>query len=135
MSSFEQFCSSLIQENETRYGAEARAKYGDQVIDQSNEMIRSFTAEQYNEWTALEQQILTKLEQAVLDQAAPDGETGKQLTIMHRQWLTHTWGHYSAEAHRGLAQLYICDERFTAYYDRNVSGCATFLRDAICIHA
>ena len=30
-----------------------------------------------------------------------------------------------------LSELYVADERFTAYYDRAVSGCARFLRDAV----
>jgi hypothetical protein len=29
----------------------------------------------------------------------------------------------------------VADERFTAYYDRTVSGCARFLRDAVQIWA
>ena len=28
-------------------------------------------------------------------------------------------------------RLYVTDERFTAYYDRAVSGCARCLRDAV----
>ena len=31
----------------------------------------------------------------------------------------------------GLAELYVSDPRFTAYYDREVPGCAAFLRDAV----
>lgn len=39
---------------------------------------------------------------------------------------------YSKEAHVGLAQMYIADERFTAYYDeRSVVGAAQYLHDAI----
>ena len=75
------------------------------------------------------------LEQAVLSQAAPEGDTGKRLVELHRQWLSYTWSSYSPAAHKGLAQIYVCDERFTAYYDRNVPGCALFLRDAIITHA
>jgi hypothetical protein len=45
-----------------------------------------------------------------------------------------TWDSYSSEAHKGLAQMYVDDERFTAYYDNIAPGCATFLRDAIMIY-
>jgi hypothetical protein len=38
---------------------------------------------------------------------------------------------YEVNRHKGIAELYVADERFTAYYDRAVSGCARFLRDAI----
>lgn len=135
MTGFEQFKASLTEENQARYGADIRSKYGDEAIDQSNAKIGSMTPEQYQEWKRLEQEILSGLEQAVLDQAAPDGEAGKHLTDLHRQWLSYTWSTYSPSAHKGLAQMYVCDARFTAYYDRSVPGCAAFLRDAIAYHA
>lgn len=53
---------------------------------------------------------------------------------LHRQWLTIFWGQYSKEAHSGLAELYVDDPRFTAYYDREQPGTARFLRDAIRIY-
>lgn len=132
---FEGFKAALAEENESRYGEEVRSKYGDEAADLTNEMIRSLTPEQYEAWKALEGEILTELEQAVINQAAPDGQAGRHLTELHRQWLAYTWSHYSPAAHKGLAQMYVCDERFTAYYDRKVSGCAAFLRDAITAHA
>ena len=132
---FEGFKNALIEENETQYGAEIRSKYGDEAVDQTNAKIGSMTPGQYEEWKQLEQEILTKLEQAVLSQASPDSDVGKHLALLHRQWLSYTWSNYSAAAHKGLAQMYVCDERFTAYYDRNVYGCAAFLRDAIVYHA
>lgn len=132
---FEGFKAALIEENETRYGAEIRAKYGDETVDQSNAKIGSMTPAQYEAWKQLEQEIHTGLEQAVLSQADPGSEVGKQLTALHRRWLSFTWSSYSPAAHKGLAQMYVCDERFTAYYDRKVPGCAAFLRDAIQFHA
>ena len=35
------------------------------------------------------------------------------------------------EAHAGVAQMYVCDERFKEYYDKHWDGLAEFLRDAI----
>lgn len=132
---FEGFKTALIEENETCYGNEIRTKYGDEAVDQTNAKIGSMTPGQYREWKRLEQEILSGLEQAVLGQASPGSEVGKQLTDLHRQWLSYTWSTYSPAAHKGLAQMYVCDARFTAYYDGNVPGCATFLRDAILFHA
>ena len=127
--------TTLIAENEARYGAEIRSKYGNDAIDQTNAMVDSMTGEQYEEWKRLEQEIRAKLEQAVLAQTTPDSAVGKQLTELHRRWLSYTWSSYSPAAHKGLAQMYVCDERFTAYYDGSVPGCAAFLRDAIAFHA
>lgn len=132
---FEGFKTALIEENEARYGDEIRSKYGDETVNQTNAKIGSMTPDQYEEWKRLEQEIRTRLEQAVLNHDTPDSETGKHLVTLHRQWLSYTWNNYSPAAHKGLAQMYVCDERFTAYYDHNVPGCASFLRDAIQIHA
>ena len=38
------------------------------------------------------------------------------------------------EAYAGVTQLYVDDERFTAYYDRIQPGGALFLRDAVRIY-
>jgi len=132
---FEGFKTALIEENEARYGDEIRSRYGDETVNQSNAKIGSMTPAQYEAWKQLEQEIHTGLEQAVLNHDTPDGETGKQLTALHRRWLSFTWSSYSPAAHKGLAQMYVCDARFTACYDRKVPGCAAFLRDAIVFHA
>jgi hypothetical protein len=48
--------------------------------------------------------------------------------------LCYYWDSYSKEAHAGVAQMYVDDERFTAYYDKEQPGTAEFLRDAILIY-
>lgn len=131
---FEGFKARIIRENEEKYGKELRAKYGDQEIDRANACVRSLTQAEYAAWEALGAEILSELEQAVRSNADHKSETGKHLAALHRRWLSYSWEQYSPDAHRGLAQMYVCDERFTAYYDRNVPGCAAFLRDAILCH-
>lgn len=44
------------------------------------------------------------------------------------------WEGYSKEAHANLAQMYVDDERFTAYYDKVQIGATEFLRDAVLIY-
>ena len=44
------------------------------------------------------------------------------------------WGSYNKEAHAGLADMYVADERFRAYYDQDCEDGAEFLRDAILIY-
>ena len=61
----------------------------------------------------------------------PAGEKGKEIVEMHKEWLGFTWPEYSPEAHKGMARMYNEDERFKAYYDKNVNGCAEFLEKAI----
>lgn len=130
---FEGFKRELIEENEQKFGAEARAKYGDAAVDRSNEMLMGMTKEQYDRFVQLGEELMQTLK-AAFATGDPAGELAQKAADMHRQWLAFTWPHYSKEAHAGLAQMYVDDERFTAYYDQDQPGLAKFLRDAILIY-
>ena len=128
---FEAFKKDLVRENEEKYGAEVRQKYGDKQADESNARMMKLTKEQYDAMQKLSAEILDGLQKAVMEKLDPAGEEGQRLAKLHKEWLSFTWNHYSKEAHMGLAQMYVDDERFTAYYDTKVKGCAVFLRDAV----
>ena len=132
---FNGFKRDMVDENERRYGAEVRERYGDETVDASNRKRLGMSARDYDAWQALEAEIRAALEAAVTAGADPAGAEGTRVCDLHRRWLGYTWSAYSAEAHRGLAEGYVADERFRAYYDRDVPGCASWLRDAIVAHA
>ncbi|OIK09156.1 MerR family transcriptional regulator [Bacillus sp. MUM 116] len=130
---FEGFKQKMIDENEEKYGAEARQKYGGDAVDQSNAKIKNMTQAKYQEVTKLEQQVKETLAQAFAT-GDPAGELAQKAADLHKQWLSFYWNEYSKEAHAGLAQMYVDDERFKAYYDKDQPGIAEFLRDAIRIY-
>lgn len=128
---FEAFKRQFVAEKERLYGAEIREKYGDTEVDASNARLMGLTLEQYNEWNRLEEEILEKLSTSVAAGEDPAGEAGKEITALHFRWLTVMGEQYDTHRQRCLAELYVQDERFTAYYDRERPGCAQFLRDAV----
>ena len=128
---FEAFKRRTVAHNEEVYGAEIRAKYGDQEVDEANAAVMGLTQAQYQEWTDLGREIQERLEAAVQAGLSPEDQEGKEITAFHRRWLTITGKQYDPAKHRGIAELYVMDERFTAYYDKQVPGCARFLRDAV----
>lgn len=128
---FAAFKERLVAENEAAYGQEARQRYGDAAVDGANAGLLGMTREQYEAWTALDAELRRRLEDAVREGLSPDSETGRELCALHRRWLAATDRHLNAAKHKGIAELYVMDERFTAYYDRTVPGCAGFLRDAV----
>ncbi|WP_026576635.1 MerR family transcriptional regulator [Bacillus sp. UNC438CL73TsuS30] len=130
---FEGFKQRMIDDNEKKYGAEARSKYGNDAVEKSNAKVKNMTQEQYQEVTALEQRVRETLAQAFAT-GDPAGELAQKAANLHQQWLTYYWSEYSKEAHAGLAQMYVDDERFKAYYDKEQPGTAEFLRDAIRIY-
>lgn len=127
---FEGFKQKMIDDNEAKYGQEIREKYGDDIVKRSNDKLRGMTQEDYERVTALAEEIKQKLA-AAFETGDPAGDLAQQAAELHKQWLTYYWGDYSKEAHAGIAQMYVDDERFTAYYDEQQPGTAVFLRDAI----
>ena len=130
---FEGFKKKMVEENEKKYGKEIREKYGKDKVEASNAKVMNMTEEQYQEVTALAEQVHTTLAEA-FKTGDPAGELAQKAADLHKQWLTYYWKEYSKEAHAGLAQMYVDDERFTAYYDKEQPGTAGFLRDAILIY-
>lgn len=128
---FEAFKESIVKENEERYGAEVRQKYGDEEADASNRKLLNMTEAEWKSFQELEKKILAGLKNAVLSGIAPQSGEAKEIVLLHKEWLCRTWKQYTAEAHKGVAVLYITDERFTAYYDKEVEGCAAFLEQAV----
>lgn len=128
---FEGFQRRVVERNEAAYGAEIRTKYGDGPVDEANTRVLSLTREQYQRWTGLGEEIKRRLTAAVTAGEDPAGEEGQAIAALHREWLTVTNNAYRPDMHAGLGELYTQDERFTAYYDGAVSGCADFLCRAI----
>lgn len=129
---FEGFKQKQIEENERQYGDEIRQKYGKEAVDRSNQKFQNMTKEEYEQVTALNERFMQTLLEAY-QTGDPAGELAQQAAGLHRRWLTFYWDSYSKEAHAGLAQMYVDDPRFTAYYDKNQPGLAAFLRDAVFI--
>lgn len=127
------FKHNLVDENEKLYGKEIRERYGDDKINKSNQKLLNLTQEQYQEFEKLEEQVMNTLKEAFVT-GDPAGELAQKAAKLHHQWLACTWGSYSKEAHAGVAQMYVDDERFTSYYDKDQPGLAVFLRDAIHIY-
>jgi len=130
---FEGFKKRLIEENEKEYGKEAREKYGDEAVDKSNEKLMNMSEKEYDELVKLEKEFKETLAQAYKT-GNPAGELAQKAVDLHRQWLTFFWHEYSKEAHAGLAQMYVDDERFKSYFDEKQPGTVEFLRDAILIY-
>lgn len=119
-----------VQKNEALYGAEARQRYGDDTVDATNERLLDMDPAIWNDMHELEHAILGQLSIAL--KANDEAETRK-LVAMHRRWVGMSWGHEpDAASYVGLAQGYLADERFVAYYDEPCGrGATQFLVDAI----
>lgn len=129
---FKGFKQKMIDANEKKYGKEIREKYGDDTIDKSNRRFANMSEEDYNKFTSLSEEINKTLLEAFKTND-PSSELAQKVANMHKEWLLYTWPKYSKEAHAGLAQMYVDDERFKSYYDKEQDGLAEFLRDSILV--
>ena len=129
---FEAFKKGLVEENEKKYGAEVRERWGDEAADASNAKLMGMSEERYLAVQALEAQIKDSL-LAGMATGDPAGEDARRAADLHRQWLCAFWkdGTYSKQAHACLAEGYVADERFKAYYEAWAPGATAFLRDSI----
>ena len=128
---FQALKEKAVRENEEMYGAEAREKYGDEEVHTFNQKMLNMTEAQWERFQELEKLILMRLEEAVEHGMKAESEVIKEIVELHKEWLCMTWKQYSVEAHKGVAMMYVADERFTKYYDRNVQGCAKLLCEAV----
>lgn len=130
---FRGFKENMINENEKKYGKEVREKYGDETVNNSNQHLYNMTEEEYLENQRLTVELLETLKEAFKTND-PAGPLAQKAAEIHKKWLSFYWPDYSKEAHAGLAQMYVEDERFKAYYDQEQPGLTEFLRDAIFIY-
>lgn len=127
---FEAFKQKMVDDNEKKYGEEVRSRWGNDTADQANAKMMNMSELEYAEFARLGDEINATLA-AALATGNPASQLGQQVAALHKQWLCYTWPQYNAEAHKMLAQAYVDDERFTAYYEKSGVGAAAFLRDAI----
>ena len=130
---FEGFKQTLIDENERKYGEEARARYGEKAVDESNAHLKKLSQELYGEGERLRVEMERALK-AAFGSGDPAGELAQKACDLHRQWLCVFYPKYSKEYHKGLGEMYVADERFRANYDKLAPGCTEFFRDAINIY-
>lgn len=128
---FKAFKEKSIKENEEKYGSELRTKYGDAVIDDSNRKLMDMSRTEWEDFQKLETEIRTRLQNGVTAGLKAESEEAKEIVILHRSWLERSWKEYTVAAHKGTAKMYLCDERFKQYYDKEVEGCAKLLADAV----
>lgn len=132
---FEGLKEEAIRKNEEKYGKEIRQKYGDEAIIASNERYLDLTQEDFVELQKIELELLQKLT-TYLSQPDVVQPLAKEIFELHKKWLQFSWANYQSNAHKGLAMMYVGDERFTAYYDdRAGEGSAQALNDIIQYYA
>lgn len=114
---FAAFKEEKIAENEATYGTEIREKYGEEVVEQSNQKFKGLTQAQMARMDEIHAELGEKLGQYI-ESGQNNAQLAQEIFILHQEFLKLTWpnDHYSFEAHRGLGAMYVADPRFSKFY-------------------
>jgi hypothetical protein len=113
------------------YETEAEQRWGGtEAWRQSQERTATLTKQQWIELKDSIDEFNGRLAAAMTGGAAPDSVEAMDLAEEHRASIG-TFYDCGYQMHRGLADMYVADERFTRTYDDVAPGLAQWLRDAI----
>lgn len=130
---FEAFDMSEIEKHKEKYAEEVKEKYGHTDTYKESQMKTSkYTKE---DWAAIKDESDKIMEQIVnfMDNGPEDPKVQEAVNT-YRQHITDNYYTCTPEIFRGLGDMYVYDERFTANIDKYKPDLANFLKDAIHIY-
>jgi len=114
------------------YGQEAEERWGHS--DAWKESQRRAAAYTKDDWIEIKREAdanIAAFVAAMTQGVAATSETAMELAEAHRAHISRWFYACSYAQHRGLAEMYICDPRFTRTYDEIAPGLSHYIRDAI----
>lgn len=124
----------LAPEAAAAYRREAIEQYGEEAVVHSENALKKRGKEDFKQLLAEHEQLRDQLRQMM--QLAPSAAAVQQLIQKHYLIIRQLWGTEhakdpQAEAYKGLGQLYLSDERFTAQNGQADPSFALFLSKAM----
>lgn len=114
------------------YQEEVRQRWGDtDAYRQSQQRASSYSKEDWLRQKAEADTILQGLLGAMRAGSPADGTVAMAAAEAHRQHISRWFYDCGYDIHRGLADMYLADARFTAHYDDRAPGLAQYVHDAI----
>lgn len=124
-----QLYSDFNTDEQDQYAEEAKQKWGHtDAYKQSRERVAKMSKEDMANLKKAGEDLAKKIAE-VMPKGAESKEA-QELIALHYNGL-RTFYEPSVEIYRGLAEMYVADPRFTAYYERFGNGLAQFMHDAM----
>lgn len=124
---------SFTKEEMEKYTEEARQRWGDsEAFRQSVERVEKMGREGLNRVLKEGGEVLKEIVSQM--HCGPKSESVQLLIAKHYEGL-RAFYEPNLELYRGLADLYITDERFKAFYEKIAQGLAQFMHDAMIHYA
>jgi hypothetical protein len=117
---------------ENPYADEARERWGEtEAYRQSQARTSKYTPEDWERIKAEAAEVNRRLVEALRAGTPADSPTTMDLAEEHRAQISRWYYDCGYDIHRGLADMYVADPRFTATYEEQAPGLARYLHDAI----
>ena len=116
------------------YEPEARSRYGDEVVDASQERVRGWSPADAERARTGYGEVHAGLARLRAEGAGPEDARVQDLVRQHHEVTCLFWTP-GREAYRGLAQTYVDDERFRQSIGQGDDALVAFLRDAMHVYA
>lgn len=117
----------------TQYDAEVRERWGDEAAARSNAWWEGLGAAGKAAFRAELEALNDAWDALITEAEAPHGEAAQSVAKRHVAWILTAWNSESmpAAALKGIADMYVDDERFAKNYTRVSPDGARFVRDAL----
>ena len=111
---------------------EVQRRWGESTAyEESSRRTKRYTPDDWKRIKAREQEIVAQLAEALKAGLEPTSDTAADLAEAHRLHIHESYYSCSHQHHVALADLYVHDERFSAYWEAAATGLTEFVRDAI----
>ncbi|RKN49588.1 MerR family transcriptional regulator [Micromonospora endolithica] len=114
------------------YEDEARERWGESdAYRESSRRTAGYSKEDWLRNKAENEDWGRRFVEVMASGAPADSPAAMALAEEHRQLITRWFYDCSYEVHTGLADMYVADERFTAYFEQIRPGMAAYVAEAI----
>lgn len=117
----------------TKYDAEVRERWGEEAADRSNAWWSGLGAEGQATFRQEVEDLNAAWDEVIASGTTPDAAPAQQIAARHVAWLRSAvpGKEMSKALVKGMAQMYVDDERFAANYNRISPAGPQFVRDAV----
>lgn len=129
---FKVFDMSDIEATKDKYKEEVNQKYKGEKLTEYNQKTAQYSKDQ---WKVIEEKgndITYRFSRSMMKE--PGAKEVQELVYEYHQYINDSFYTCTKEVLKGLGQMYVADERFTANYDKVKEGLAQFIKEAIDIY-
>lgn len=131
--SFRAFSYEEVKKHEEKYADETKHKYGDSdAYKESKAKTDKYTKSDWDRVMSDADSLYIKLSE-LMDRDVSDSEVQK-IVEDWRNYISENFYNCTIEIFRGLALIYVADDRFTKNIDKYGEGLAQFLSDAMTVY-